>query len=64
MVTHDPTNETATEVVTLKAPERLEPRLAPMFMCCGTWGYGFSIGLGGPSISITWTEDSGAACNQ
>lgn len=64
MVSQDRTNITATEVVALKAPERLEQRLAPMFMCCGSWGYGFSIGLGGPNISITWTEDSGAACNQ
>jgi hypothetical protein len=63
MVTQDPAKE-ARAVVALKAPERLEPRLAPMFMCCGSWGYGFSIGLGGPSFSITWTEDSGAACNQ
>jgi hypothetical protein len=64
MVTQDPTNETATKVMALNAPERLEPRLAPMFMCCGSWGYGFSIGLGGPSISISWSEDGGAACNQ
>jgi hypothetical protein len=64
MVIHNPTGEREAEVVTLKAPERLEPRLAPMFMCCGSWGYGISVGLGGVSVSITWTEDSGAACNQ
>ena len=63
MVTRDPINET-TQVVALRAPERLEPRLTPMFMCCGSWNYTFSMSLTGPGVSITWSEDPDAACNQ
>jgi hypothetical protein len=52
------------EVVHLHPLEVLEARHAPMFMCCGHWSYSFSLGLSGPSVSITWVEDGSAPCNQ
>jgi hypothetical protein len=49
---------------TLQAPEVLEARLTPMFMCCGHWSYALSFGISGPTLSVSWTEDGDAACNQ
>jgi hypothetical protein len=63
MVTRDSSNAAISQVE-LQAPERLESRLTPMFMCCGHWTYTFTIGLNGPTVSVSWTEDGEAACNQ
>jgi hypothetical protein len=49
---------------TLQAPEVLEARLTPMFMCCGHWSYALSFGINGPTLTVSWTEDGDAACNQ
>jgi hypothetical protein len=51
------------EVVRLHPLEVLETRHTPMFMCCGHWSYTISVGLSGPSFSVTWVEDGDAACN-
>lgn len=62
MVKHDAIDG-STETVLLEPPHQLESRLVPMFMCCGHWSYGFSFGISGPSVTITWVEDGSAACN-
>jgi len=49
---------------TLQAPEVLEARLTPMFLCCGHWIYALSVGVNGPTLTVSWTEDGDAACNQ
>jgi len=48
----------------LQPPEVLESRLTPMFMCCGYWSYTVSVSIAGPTLSVTWTDDPNAACNQ
>jgi len=50
-------------VLTLQPPEVLETRHTPMFMCCGYWSYSISGGLAGPTLTVTWTDDSSAPCN-
>jgi hypothetical protein len=53
----------ATRFVDLQAPEPLEFKTAPMFMCCGHWSYGVSFNpVSFITISITWIEDGDAAC--
>jgi hypothetical protein len=48
----------------LQPPQVLEARLTPMFMCCGHWSYSISFSISGPSLTVSWTEDGDAACNQ
>lgn len=54
----------ATQHVDLQAPEILEFKTAPMFMCCGSWTYSISIN---PvtifNVTATWVEDPDAACS-
>jgi hypothetical protein len=64
MMTRNGSDTGNRELVTLRPPEVLEARLAPMFMCCGSWSYSFTFGLNGPGIVVTWIEDGDAACNE
>ena len=64
MIEGDRTSIGYPEVVRLHPLEVLEARHTPMFMCCGHWSYTISVGLTGPTVSITWVEDGDAACNQ
>jgi len=54
---------TGLSAIGLQAPEVLETRQTPMFMCCGHWSYAISLSISGPTVTVTWTEDSEAACN-
>jgi hypothetical protein len=54
----------ATRVVELQAPEVLEFKTAPMFMCCGSWVVSFTINpITIFSFTLTWQEDPNAACS-
>ncbi len=64
MTERDRINTGCNGMTRLGEMEVLETRLAPMFMCCGHWSYTVSIGLSGPTLSVTWVEDGDAACNQ
>jgi hypothetical protein len=64
MVEREETRGTGIRHTTLRPPEVLEARLAPMFMCCGHWSYAISLGISGPVLTVSWTEDGDAACNQ
>jgi hypothetical protein len=64
MIERNVSNIGCSEIVRLQPLEVLEARHTPMFMCCGHWSYTISVGLNGPSFSVTWVEDGDAACNQ
>jgi hypothetical protein len=64
MIERDVRTSGYAEIVRLQPLEVLEARHAPMFMCCGHWSYTISVGLSGPSFSVTWVEDGDAACNE
>ena len=63
MVKHEGTNDGQTTTIALEAPVRLEPRIAPMWLCCGHWSYGLSLSAFGFTASLTWIEDGDAACS-
>jgi hypothetical protein len=54
---------TSAPTVILQPPEVLETRHTPMVMCCGYWSYSLSVGLSGPTFTVTWSEDPNAPCN-
>ena len=54
----------AARVVDLQAPEVLEFKTAPMFMCCGSWVVSITINpITIFSFTLTWAEDPNAACS-
>jgi hypothetical protein len=54
----------APRFVDLQAPEVLEFKTAPMWMCCGSWSYTISLNAVSLfTVSLTWSEDSDAACS-
>jgi hypothetical protein len=54
----------AARFVDLQAPEVLEFKTAPMFMCCGSWVVSFTINpITIFSFTLTWAEDPDAACS-
>jgi hypothetical protein len=64
MVKREEIRTSGMRLTSLRPPEVFEARLAPMFMCCGHWSYAISFGINGPTVSVGWTEDGDAACNQ
>jgi hypothetical protein len=63
MIKHVEIVNGSTPALSLHPPEVLESRLTPMFMCCGYWSYSVSVSLAGPTLTVTWTDDPNAACN-
>ncbi len=54
----------APRFVDLQAPEVLEFKTAPMWMCCGSWSYSISLNaLSLFTVELTWSEDPDAACS-
>ncbi len=53
-----------TRFVDLQAPEVLEFKTAPMWMCCGSWSYGISLNaISLFTVELVWNEDPDAACS-
>jgi hypothetical protein len=53
-----------TQVIDLQAPEPLEFKTAPMWMCCGHWSYSISLNaISLFTVTLTWNEDADAACS-